>query len=235
LNVLPPHDVVAIRFSSTQPGHHTQGAIQGELPLPDYRKYSEDRRYFEAPCRFPFYTGYIEGWGLHSETLGKELGLYNRPTDQFGQLSMEAIRCCRLVVDTGMHSLGWSQEEAVRFMLDNTAMGDHDARTEVTRYITWPGQACAYKVGERFIRNMKTFAETELKEKFDPRDFYDAVLLSGAVPLDVLRERVEAYVDKVSAASDLRTGDVVSRDNIMEAMTFANWCKCCVVPGSCQV
>jgi uncharacterized protein (DUF885 family) len=171
--------------------------------------------------------------------LGKELGLYEYPTDQFGQLSMEAIRCCRLVVDTGMHALGWTQEKAVRFMLDNTAMGEHDARTEVARYITWPGQACAYKVGERFIRKMRTYAETELKEKFDPRDFYDVVLLSGAVPLDVLKERVDVYVKTVSrnlagTPFDQSSKEVGNTDEIMNTMTFTNWCKCCVVPGACQ-
>jgi uncharacterized protein (DUF885 family) len=179
---------------------------------------------------------------LAKETLGKELGLYEHPTDLFGQLSMEAIRCCRLVVDTGMHSLGWSKEEAVQFMLKNTAMGEHDARTEVARYVTWPGQACAYKVGERFIRKMRTLAETELQDDFDPRDFYDVVLLCGAVPLDVLEELVKDYIGKVKsgtpASSEIPTGTSTesSTDNIqfMAAMTFANWCKCCIVPGSCQ-
>jgi uncharacterized protein (DUF885 family) len=185
------------------------------------------------PCRI---AGYIEGWGLHSETLGKELGLYEHPSDQFGQLSMEAIRCCRLVVDTGMHALGWSQEQAVQTMLTNTAMGEHDARTEVARYITWPGQACAYKVGERFIRRMRTYAETELKDKFDPRDFYDVVLLAGAVPLDVLEVRVKDYVEKTkedSIASSVANKE--STASFVDAMTFANWCKCCVVPGSCRI
>jgi len=205
--------------------------------LPEFRKYSEDRRYFEAPCRFPFYTAYIEGWGLYSETLGKELGLYERPTDEFGQLSMEAIRCCRLVVDTGMHALGWSQEKAVAYMLENTAMGEHDARTEVARYITWPGQACAYKVGERFIQKMRTYAELNLNERFDPRDFHDVVLLSGAVPLDVLKQRVEAYVDNKDNIRSKEQGirDSGLESDFMEIMTFANWCKCCVVPGACQV
>lgn len=181
--------------------------------------------------------GYIEGWGLHSETLGKEIGLYEHPSDQFGQLSMEAIRCCRLVVDTGMHALGWSQEQAVQMMLENTAMGEHDARTEVTRYITWPGQACAYKVGERFIRRMRTYAETELNDKFDPRDFYDVVLLGGAVPLNVLEQRVKEYVDnnRDNSKQKYSIDDVQSMGSFMETMTFANWCKCCVVPGSCQI
>jgi uncharacterized protein (DUF885 family) len=177
------------------------------------------------------------------ETLGKELGLYEHPTDQFGQLSMEAIRCCRLVVDSGMHALGWSQEEAVEFMLKNTAMGEHDARTEVARYVTWPGQACAYKVGERFIRRMRTLAETSLGESFDPRDFYDVVLLCGAVPLDVLEELVRRYIAKVTSADTRSINKVdttkcptsTSRTiDILANMTFANWCKCCVVPGSCQ-
>ncbi len=173
------------------------------------------------------------------ETLGKELGLYEHPTDQFGQLSMEAIRCCRLVVDTGMHALGWSQEEAVQFMLKNTAMGEHDARTEVARYVTWPGQACAYKVGERFIRKMRTLAETELKGDFDPRDFYDVVLLCGAVPLDVLEELVKEYIGKVQrgtldASSTPGAKSDVTQTWLLETMTFVNWCKCCIVPGYCR-
>ena len=129
------YECEALALHEAIPGHHTQGAVQGENPdLPDFRSYQEDRRYFEAPCRFPFYTGYIEGWGLHSETLGKELGLYEHPSDQMGQLSMEALRSCRLVVDTGMHALGWSKERALEFMLQNTAMGEHDATQEVARY-----------------------------------------------------------------------------------------------------
>ena len=129
------YECEALALHEAIPGHHTQAAIQGEnADLPDFRSYQEDRRYFEAPCRFPFYTGYIEGWGLHSETLGKELGLYENPSDQMGQLSMEALRSCRLVVDSGMHALGWSKEKALDFMLQNTAMGEHDAQQEVARY-----------------------------------------------------------------------------------------------------
>jgi uncharacterized protein (DUF885 family) len=148
---------------------------------------------------------------------------------------MEAIRCCRLVVDTGMHALGWSQEEAVQCMLQNTAMGEHDARTEVARYITWPGQACAYKVGERFIRKLRTLAETELKELFDPRDFYDIVLLCGAVPLDVLEDLVKEYIENMkneSERGDTKESGVGTEE--LPVMTFANWCKCCIVPGNCQ-
>ena len=183
------------------------------------------------------------------ETLGKELGLYEHPTDQMGQLSMEALRSCRLVVDTGMHAMGWSRDDAVQYMLKNTAMGDHDAQTEVTRYITWPGQATAYKVGERYIRRLRTMAETELRDQFDPRDFYDVVLLCGPVPLTVLEELVQEYIHRILAQignTPLEGGDIredQTRSNeadnnissILDTMTFANWCKCCVVPGACQV
>jgi uncharacterized protein (DUF885 family) len=225
------------------PGHHTQAAVQGEnLTLPDFRRFCEDRRYFEAPCRFPFYTGYIEGWGLHCETLGEELGLYKNPSDKMGQLSMEALRSCRLVVDTGMHEFGWSADRALEYMLQNTAMGEHDARTEVTRYITWPGQATAYKVGERVLHKLRLKAETSLgKSAFDPRDFYDIVLQCGPVPLSTLEGLVDEYIEKHAVGMkdnvniNTNEGTESKSNTFIETMTFANWCKCCVVPGACQV
>jgi uncharacterized protein (DUF885 family) len=242
------YECEALALHEGTPGHHTQLSIQSEADIPDFRRHQEDRRYFEAPCRFPFYTGYIEGWGLHCETLGEELGLYQRPSDRMGQLSMEALRSCRLVVDTGMHSLGWTRDQALRFMLENTAMGEHDAATEVARYITWPGQATAYKVGERFLYRLREKAEQELDLLFDPRDYYDVVLKCGAVPLDTLEELVDQYILKTKqtaaeqhARDNTTTGTMtnsatgMSPDaDFLESMTFANWCKCCVVPGSCQ-
>jgi uncharacterized protein (DUF885 family) len=236
------YECEALALHEAIPGHHTQGAVQGESDtLPAFRRYAEDRRYFEAPCRFPFYTGYIEGWGLHCETLGKELGLYKRPEDRMGQLSMEALRACRLVVDTGMHAFGWSLEKAFEYMVQNTAMGEHDARTEVVRYVTWPGQATAYKVGERFIRKLRTTAETKLGSKFDPRDFYHVVLNCGPVPLDVLEKLVDEYIESASfdgggATLDEEDVRVVTDTTsaFVEGMTFANWCKCCIVPGTCK-
>lgn len=258
------YECEALALHEAIPGHHMQSAIQGEATLPEYRRYCEDRRYFEAPCRFPFYTAYIEGWGLHCETLGKELGVYNQPTDTFGQLSMEAIRCCRLVVDTGMHALNWSYEDAVKYMLQNTAMGEHDAKTECARYITWPGQATAYKVGEQRIRKLRSRAETQLLRTeeeetslFDPREFYDTILLCGAVPLDVLERRVEEYIHRTiqqnappssieqeekgrnnqsgatTTTEKEKQANAIDNDFI-QTMTFANWCKCCIVPGACQ-
>jgi len=134
-------------------GHHTQQAIQNENEeLPDFRRYIEDRKYFEVPCRFPLYTSYLEGWGLHCESLGDDLGLYEHPMDKFGQLNIEALRSCRLVVDTGLYAMDWTFDQAVNYMLENTAMMLHDAQVEVIRYATWPGQATAYKVGERVWR-----------------------------------------------------------------------------------
>lgn len=235
------YECEALALHEAIPGHHTQAAIQGEADLPAFRRYCEDRRYFEAPCRFPFYTGYIEGWGLHCETLGKELGLYNKSSDLMGQLSMEALRASRLVVDTGMHAFGWSLEKAKKYMLENTAMGEHDALTEVIRYATWPGQACAYKVGERFIHRLKETAKKALGDGFDPRDFYDVVLLAGPVPLNTLEELVEDFIAKGNEKDDdesknkrLKTEQSQQADSaFIESMTFANWCKCCVVPGTC--
>ena len=235
------YECEALALHEAIPGHHTQAAIQGEADLPAFRRYCEDRRYFEAPCRSPFYTGYIEGWGLHCETLGEELGLYKKPSDRMGQLSMEALRASRLVVDTGMHAFGWSLEKAKQYMLDNTAMGEYDALTEVIRYATWPGQACAYKVGERFIHRLKENAKKALGDEFDSRDFYDVVLLAGPVPLNTLEELVEDYIAKGNGKDDdesknKRRKTVKSQhadSAFIESMTFANWCKCCVVPGTC--
>jgi hypothetical protein len=199
-----------------------------------------------APSRFPFYTGYIEGWGLHSETLGKELGLYNHNSDVMGQLSMEALRSCRLVVDTGMHALGWTKEQALQYMLENTAMGEHDAATEVARYITWPGQACAYKVGERFLHRLRTKAEEALQEKFDPRDYYDVVLQCGPIPLFILEKLVDEYISKVldEGSYDTKKVNVTTTEASKQTkdpfpdLSFLKafqWCKCCTVPGSCQL
>ena len=163
---------------------------------------------------------------------------------------MEALRSCRLVVDTGMHALGWTKEQALQFMLENTAMGEHDAATEVARYITWPGQACAYKVGERFLHKLRTKAEEALQERFDPRDYYDVVLQCGPIPLSMLEKLVDEYISKVLAVADGRsytagkklkstTATANARTNdVLPDLTFLTafqWCKCCTVPGSCQL
>jgi uncharacterized protein (DUF885 family) len=149
--------------------------------LPDFR-------------RFSGIGAYGEGWGLYSERLGLEAGFYTDPYSNFGRLTYEMWRACRLVVDTGMHALGWTREQAIDYLASRTALSLHEVTTETDRYISWPGQALSYKMGEIRIRELREQAERELGEKFDVREFHDAILLEGPVPLPVLAEQVEAYI-----------------------------------------
>lgn len=141
-----------------------------------------------------FFTAFVEGWGLYSERLGIEMGLYDTPAKQMGRLSYEMWRATRLVVDTGLHSKGWSKQQAVDYMLDNTALTAGNVDAEVNRYITNPGQALAYKIGELTIRRLRARAEEALGEELDLRQFHDAVLLNGAVPMDVLEGQVDRWI-----------------------------------------
>jgi uncharacterized protein (DUF885 family) len=179
----PLFEIEALSLHEAVPGHHLQIALQQELVgLPEFR-------------RFAHPTAFVEGWGLYAERLGLEVGFYKDPYRDFGRLSYEMWRACRLVVDSGMHYLGWTREQAIGFMADNTALTLHNIAAEVDRYISWPGQATAYKMGELKIRALRKMAEERLGEKFDVREFHDAVLASGAVPLDVLEDNVKAYID----------------------------------------
>jgi uncharacterized protein (DUF885 family) len=144
--------------------------------------------------RFADFTAFIEGWGLYAERLGLEMGFYRDPYSEFGRLSYEMWRACRLVVDSGMHYFGWSRERATDFMSQHTALSTHNIRAEIDRYISWPGQALAYKVGELKIRQLRERAEDKLGTSFDVREFHDVVLGSGAVPLSVLEQNVDAYI-----------------------------------------
>jgi uncharacterized protein (DUF885 family) len=163
------------------PGHHHQISLQQEMDLPDFRRYAT------------FFTAFVEGWGLYSERLGLDIGIYDTPEKQMGRLSYEMWRACRLVVDTGIHAQGWSKEQAVQFMSDNTALSAANIDAEVNRYIADPGQALAYKIGELTIRRLRTKAEAELGPKFDLRAFHDAVLEQGAIPMDLLEKRMNAW------------------------------------------
>ena len=136
----------------------------------------------------------MEGWGLYSERLGLESGFYQDPYSDFGRLTYEMWRALRLVVDTGMHYFGWTRQQAIDYMAQNGALSMHNVTTEVDRYISWPGQAVAYKIGELKIRELRAWATQELGVKFDVREFHDVVLWSGAVPLDVLEANVRAWV-----------------------------------------
>jgi uncharacterized protein (DUF885 family) len=181
LDTRPIYELEALSLHEAVPGHHFQIALSQELDLPNFRK-------------FGGFTAFIEGWGLYSERLGLEVGFYQTPYTNMGRLSYEMWRACRLVVDTGMHAKGWTRQRAIDYMAENSALSLNNITTEVDRYITWPGQALAYKIGELKIRELRTYAETELGENFDVRYFHDKVLENGAVPLSVLEDIIRAWV-----------------------------------------
>lgn len=180
----PFWEIPALSLHEAVPGHHHQISLQQELPLSDFRKNGA------------FFTAFVEGWGLYSERLGIEMGLYDTPAKNMGRLSYEMWRACRLVVDTGIHAKGWPKEKAIAFMKDNTALTDANIEAEVNRYISWPGQALAYKLGELKIRELRSYANKELGAKFELAAFHDVVLGQGAVPLDVLDAQVKDWVAK---------------------------------------
>ncbi len=182
LDERPLWEIPALSVHEAVPGHHQQIALQQELDMPAWRKNGA------------FFTAFVEGWGLYSERLGIEMGIYDTPQKDMGRLGYEMWRAARLVVDTGLHSKGWSKERAVRFFKDNTTLTDANIDAEVNRYISTPGQALAYKIGELKIRELRSLAEQKLGKKFDLRAFHDVVLGQGAVPLDTLDAQVKAWI-----------------------------------------
>tara|TARA_B100001059_G_scaffold93153_1_gene92354 strand:+ start:95151 stop:96866 length:1716 start_codon:yes stop_codon:yes gene_type:complete len=182
LNRRPLYEMPALTLHEAVPGHHLQISLAREqASLPDYRR--------------SFYTSaFGEGWGLYAEYLGLEMGFYDDPYSNFGRLTYEMWRAARLVVDTGMHSMGWSRQQAIDFLAANTALSMHNVTTEIDRYISWPAQALSYKLGEITIRRLRADAEQQLADKFDIRRFHDVVLSNGSVPLAVLEQQVAAYI-----------------------------------------
>jgi uncharacterized protein (DUF885 family) len=182
LHARPKWEMEALSLHESVPGHHLQIALAQELEdVPEFRKHVG-------------YSAFVEGWALYGESLGEELALYKDPYSKFGQLTYEMWRAVRLVVDTGMHSMGWSRDQAIQFFKDNTGKTDQDITVEVDRYIVWPGQALAYKLGQLKIRELRTEAEKRLATKFDVRSFHDAVLEQGAVPLTELEPHLKAWI-----------------------------------------
>lgn len=182
LDSRPLYVMEALTLHEAVPGHHLQNAMAQELAeLPAFRRYYST-------------SAFGEGWGLYSERLGLEAGFYTDPYSNFGRLTYEMWRACRLVVDTGIHAMGWSRDEAMDFLAANTALSLHEIGTEVTRYISWPGQALAYKMGELKIRELRARAEHALGADFDIRDFHQVVLSNGTVPLSVLESLVDEYI-----------------------------------------
>jgi len=178
----PKYEMEVLSVHEAVPGHHLQIALAQELEgIPEFRRYGG-------------YTAFIEGWGLYSERLGYELGLYKDPYSRFGQLTYDMWRAVRLVVDTGIHDQGWSRQEAINFFAANAAKSMHDIENEIDRYIAWPGQALAYKIGQLRILELRKKAETELGDKFDLRDFHDTILGQGAVTLNVLDGIVKDWI-----------------------------------------
>lgn len=188
----PLYELEALSLHEAVPGHHLQIALQQELTdLPEFR-------------RFESFTAFTEGWGLYAERLGLEAGFYTDPYSDYGRLTYEMWRACRLVVDTGMHALGWSRDRAIAYVIENTALTELNVRNEIDRYITYPGQALAYKMGELKIRELRRMAEIRLGPAFDLRAFHDAILREGAVPLDVLETKVEAWIGEQGSAVEGR-------------------------------
>lgn len=194
----PKYLMTALALHEGNPGHHLQGSYAMELPgMPFFRSQVEDRRYSDGPVHFPIHTAYVEGWGLYSEYLGYELGVYKTPYDKFGHLSQEMLRACRLVVDTGMHALGWTREKAVQYLLEHTSSSQSEVDSEIDRYITWPGQACAYKIGELKIKELRKKTENALGPKFDLRAFHK-VVLDNPGSLVFLEKQVDKYIDEMT-------------------------------------
>lgn len=183
LSSQPLYSLEALTFHEAEPGHHFQGSIAMELDVPEFRKTL-------------YHSAYGEGWGLYSERLGKEMGFYQDPYSDFGRLTYEMWRACRLVVDTGMHAFGWSRQKAIDYLASNTALSMPDVIGQIDRYISWPGQALSYKIGELKITALRAKTEKQLGDRFDVRQFHDQILKNGSLPMALLEELTQEWINQ---------------------------------------
>ena len=179
--VRPKYEIEVLSVHEAMPGHHLQIALAMELDLPNFRKYGG-------------FTAFIEGWGLYSESLGYDLGLYKDPYSKFGQLTYDMWRAIRLVVDTGMHYMDWTRQDAINYFLENSAKTKQDIINEVDRYINWPGQALAYKIGQLKILELKNTSKLKLGDDYDVREFHHQILKNGALPLYMVEQNINNWI-----------------------------------------
>ena len=190
LRTRPTYDMENTFLHEAVPGHHLQIARAQELGrLPEFRRHN-------------FFVAYQEGWALYAESLGDALGLYTDPYSRFGRLSWEMVRACRLVIDTGIHAFGWDRAQSIDYMRSNAGMNERFASAEIDRYIVGPGQALGYKLGELEIKALRAKASAALGDRFDIRRFHNALLDDGALPLDVLEQRINVWIDREMSRAD---------------------------------
>ncbi|XP_061194164.1 uncharacterized protein LOC133202365 isoform X1 [Saccostrea echinata] len=206
---LPTIDFMALALHEANPGHHMQISIASSAKLPKYRKL-RDGYYYSPPTIPPVHSAFTEGWALYAESLGEDMQLYKTDYELLGRYGMEMFRACRLVVDTGLHNFNWTREEAIQYLLNYTAFDETKINVEVDRYITWPGQACTYKIGELKIKELRAKAKEELDSKFDIRDFHSTVLKEGALPLHILEKNVNHWIAKTKEKARETTNQCTS-------------------------
>ncbi|XP_069104679.1 uncharacterized protein [Argopecten irradians] len=223
----PTYEFMSLALHEVSPGHHLQHIVGLRANLPDFRSKPE-YSFYEPPFYFPYYTAYVEGWALYAEYLGEEMGLYKDDYELMGRYSAEMLRACRLVVDTGLHYYNWEQQTAIEYMLNYTALSREAVTIEVNRYITWPGQACGYKVGEIRIRELRSKAETELGSLFNLKDFHSVLITNGPMPLSVLETTVDDWITNTrnsapsptSAAATVRQRGIIHVFGLLSCVIF---------------